>query len=124
MMTSSPRAAAWVASVAMTSSASKPGSSTSGIVQGLDELAHQAHLLAQDVGGLGPARLVVGDHLVAEGRLGPVEGGDDLVGVVVLEQVDQHRREPVHGVGDLPGRRGHVGRAGRRTPGRSESCRR
>ena len=62
------------------------------------------------------ARLVVGDHLVAEGRLGPVEGGDQLVGVVVLEQVDEHRREAVHGVGHLPRRRGHVGREGEEGP--------
>ena len=31
---------------------------------------------------------------------------------VVLEQVDQHRREPEHRVGDLPDGRGHVGRQG------------
>ena len=46
-------------------------------VQRLDDLADQPHLLAQDVGRLGPARLVVVDHLVAEGRLGPVEGHRD-----------------------------------------------
>ena len=82
----------------------------------LDDLADEPHLLAQDVGGGGAVGLVVGDGLVAERRLGPVEGGDDAVGPVVAQQVDQHRREPEHGVGDLTGRRGHVGRQGEEGP--------
>ena len=77
--------------------------------QGLDDLADQAHLLAQDVGRLGSARLVVGEDLVPERRLGPVEGGGNGVGPVVLQQVDEHRREPEHGVGDLSRRGRHVG---------------
>ena len=100
----------------MTSSASNPATSTHRDLQGLDDLADQAHLLAQDVGRLRPTRLVVVDHLVAEGGLGPVEGDRDVVGVVVLDQVDEHRREPEHGVGDLPGRGGHVGGQGEEGP--------
>ena len=42
----------------MMSSASKPASSTIGQPQGLDDLAHQAHLLAQDVGRRGAVGLV------------------------------------------------------------------
>ena len=62
MMTSSPRSRACVASVAMTSSASKPAISMIGIFERLDDLADQAHLLAQDVGRLRAARLVVVDQ--------------------------------------------------------------
>ena len=43
----------------MMSSASNPASSSDGDLQRLDHLAHQAHLLAQDVGRLRAARLVV-----------------------------------------------------------------
>ncbi len=85
-------------------------------VQGVDQLTNQAHLLPEDVGCLGPARLVVGDDLVAEGRLRPIEGGDDLVGLMILDQVDQHGSKPVHGVGHLPGRSRHVRRQGEERP--------
>ena len=84
--------------------------------EGGDDLADQAHLLAEDVGGLGPARLVVGDALVAERLLRAVEGHDDAVARVVPEHVDQHRREPVDGVGHLPGGGGHVGGQGEERP--------
>src|SRR5581483_12481829 len=40
------------------------GNFEDGDLQGVDHPAHQAHLLAQDVGRLGAARLVVGDHVV------------------------------------------------------------
>ena len=55
----------------------------------LDHLADQAHLLAQDVGRGVAVGLVGGDALVAERRLGPVEGHRDAVGLVVAHQVDR-----------------------------------
>ena len=69
--------------------------------QRLDHLAHEAHLLAEDVGRGAAAGLVVGDALVAERGLGPVEGHADAVGLVVAHEVQQHRREPVDRVGHL-----------------------
>ena len=111
-MTSSPRSRAWVASVATMSSASNPALSTIVMPSVDEDLADQAHLLAEDVGGLGPAGLVVDDPLVAERGLGPVEGHDHPVGRVVAQHVDQHRREPVHRVGHLARRRGQVGGQG------------
>ena len=41
---------------------------------------------------------------------------DDVVGLVVAQQVDQHRREAEHRVGDLARRRRHVGRQGEERP--------
>ena len=41
--------------------------------EGIDHLAHQPHLLAQDVGCLVPIALVGGDGVVSERPLGPVE---------------------------------------------------
>ena len=55
-------------------------------------------------------RLVLGLGLVTERRLGPVEGDEHAVGLLVLQHVDQHRREAEHGVGDLPAGGRHVGR--------------
>ena len=68
----------------MMSSASKPATSSDDDPERLDDLADEAHLLAQDVGRRVPVGLVVGHALVAERRLGPVEGDDDAVGLVVL----------------------------------------
>ena len=80
--------------------------------QRLDHLAHQADLLAQDVGRLGPAGLVGGDPLVAERRLGPVERDRHAPVAVVAHEVDEHRGEPEHRVGDLARCGGQVGRQG------------
>ena len=80
--------------------------------QGVKDFPHQAHLLAQDVGGRVAGPLVGGNHGVPEGRLGPVEGDHDLVGLMVAPQVDEHRREAEHCVGDLARRGGHVGGQG------------
>ena len=56
-----PRSRAWVARVAMMSSASNAGELDDRDLEGVDHLADQADLLAQDVGGLRPAGLVVVD---------------------------------------------------------------
>ena len=81
--------------------------------QRLHHLADQAHLLAEDVGGLGPPRLVVGHQLVAEGGLGTVEGYGYAFRAVVLEQVHEHGGEAEDGVG-------HLTRHGRHVRGKGE----
>ena len=89
-----------------------PGLLEGGDLEGVDDLADQTHLLAQDVGRRAAVGLVGLDPLVAERRLRPVEGHRQPVVGVVAQQVDEHRREPEHRVGDLPGGGGHVGRQG------------
>ena len=78
----------------------------------VEHLADEAHLLAQDVGRRLAVGLVVGVGVVAERGLGTVEGDQHAVGLLLLEHEDQHRREPEHGVGDLPAGGRHVGRQG------------
>ena len=70
-------------------------------VERLDDLADKAHLLAQDVGRLLAAGLVVIQHHVPERRLRPVEGDCEQVGALFVQEVLQHRGEPEHGVRDL-----------------------
>ncbi len=81
----------------------------------VDELANEAHLLAQDIGSLRSGGFVARDHLVAEGGLRPVEGHDQLVRVVFLDEVHEHGREAVDRVGHLPRGRGHRGREGKKS---------
>ena len=76
--------------------------------QRLDDLAHQTHLLPKDVGCRLAVGLVGRDPFVPEGRLGPVEGHGDVVGLVIADEVDQHRGEPEHRVRHLARGRGHV----------------
>ena len=83
---------------------------------GLHQLAHEAHLLAQYVGCRRTGRLIALHQLVAEGRLGPVEGHGQIVGLVVLDQVHKHRGETVNGVGHLPRSRGQVRGQGEKGP--------
>ena len=84
--------------------------------QSLQHLPDQSHLLAQDVGRRVAGSLVGGDDGVPEGRFGPVESDHHLVGLVVAPQVDQHRREAEHRVGDLARGGGHVGGQGEEGP--------
>jgi len=84
--------------------------------KGLHDLAHEPHLLAEDVGRFGAVRLVVVDGLVPEGRLGSIERHGDRIGLVVAQQVDEHRREAVHRVGDLPAGGREIGRQGEERP--------
>ena len=79
----------------------------------IEHLAHDTHLLAKNVRRCFPLRLVGGCHLVPEGRLGPIERDGDVVGFVILHQVDEHRREAEHSVGHLSRRGGHVGGQGK-----------
>ena len=78
--------------------------------QRLGHFAHQTHLLAQDVGCRFTRRLVLLDLGVAKRRLGAIERHRDMIGFVVAQQVDEHRCEPVHRVGDLAVRGRHIGR--------------
>ncbi len=82
----------------------------------VEDLAHQPHLLAQRVRRRLALSLVGRVGLVPERRLGTVEGDEDLVGPLVLHHVDEHRREPEHGVGQLAADRGHVLREGEERP--------
>ncbi len=70
-------------------------------VQGCDHLPHEAELLRQQVRRLLAVAFVGGHPLVAEGRLWPVEHHRDRLGIMVPQEVDQHRCEAVDGVGHL-----------------------
>ena len=83
---------------------------------GLHQLADEAHLLAQYVRRRRTGRLVPFHQLVAEGRLGPVEGHRQVVGFVVLDQVHKHRGEPINSVGHLPRSCGQVRGQGEKCP--------
>ena len=78
----------------------------------VEHLADEPHLLAQRVRRRLPLGLVGRVRLVPEGRLGTVERHQHLVGALLLHHIDEHRREPEHGVGELPARRRHVLREG------------
>ncbi len=80
--------------------------------QRLEHLAHEAHLLLQNVGRGFAAGFVVVDHAVPERRLRAVEGHDHAVGLVLPHDVGEHLRETQHRVGHLPGGGGQVGRQG------------
>ena len=84
--------------------------------QGAEDLAHEGELRDEEVGGVGPVALVLLDDVVAEGRLGTVERDGHAAGMVVAQQHDQHRREAVHGVGDLAGLGGQVDGQGEERP--------
>ena len=76
-------------------------------------------------GVVGAVGLVLGVRLGAEGLAGDVEGDRDVRGLLVAQQVDQHRGEAVDRVGGLPGRGARSSPpAARRTPGRPASGRR
>ena len=72
--------------------------------QGVEHLADERHLSLEVGWRLGPAGLVVGVRLGAEGRSGDVEGDRDVGGLLVPQHVDEHRGEAVDGVGRLAGR--------------------
>ena len=112
MITSSPRATASVGGGGDEVVGLPARQVDDGDAERVEHLADEAHLLAQDVRRRLAVGLVVGVGVVAERRLGPVEGDQHAVGLVVLEHVDEHRREPEHGVGDLARRRRHVGGQG------------
>ena len=71
-------------------------------VEGAHRLANECELRTQIVGRLGPVRLVIGVHLVAEGFLRLVEYdrevGWPLLGLHVAQELPQHVAEAEHGV--------------------------
>ena len=69
-------------------------------VQDIEHLLDQSELRAEVGGGLRPAGLVVGVHLEPHGGGAHVEGHRQQVGMLVAEQLDQHRREAVDRVRD------------------------
>ena len=54
-------------------------------------------------------RLVLGSASWRNVGSGRSKATSDAVGLLLLQEVDEHRREPEHRVGDLARRRGHVG---------------
>ncbi len=87
-------------------------------LEGVEDLVNQRHLGREDVRRLLTAGLVVGVHVVPERRRPGVEGDGDVVGLLVAEHLDEHRREPVDGVRDRPRPRREVGRQGVEGPER------
>ncbi|CAB4599892.1 unannotated protein [freshwater metagenome] len=77
--------------------------------QRLDDLPHETHLLAEDVRRFIPVRLVRRQGDVAERRFRTIEHNSKVVGLLIAQEIDEHRREAVHGVGDLTRCCGHVG---------------
>ncbi len=73
-----------------------------GDLKGLEDFVHQWQLAPEVVRGLGSLCLVLGVRLRAERLAGNVPSDGDPVGVVVLEQPDEHPGESEHGVGHLP----------------------
>ena len=92
------------------------GQLAGGDAEGIEDLAHEAHLLTQDVRGRLAVGLVRRVGQVTERLLRPVERHQDGVGLLLLEHVDEHRREPEHGVRQLPTGRRHVLRQGEERP--------
>ncbi len=76
--------------------------------EGVEHLADQSHLLPQRIGGRLALGLVRRVGLVAERRFGAIERHQHLVWSLLLHHVDEHRREPEHGIGELAAGRGHV----------------
>ena len=67
-----------------------------------EDLLGDVDLTAELVGRGRPSRLVLGVLLEPERLPGHVERGRDVGGLLVAQQVDQHRSEPVHRVGGQP----------------------
>ena len=79
----------------------EPGHLEDRQLQRLNHLFGQAHLGAEIVRHLAPGGLVLRVGFVAEGRPGPVEGHGHVLGRLILQHLEQHRGETVHGVGRL-----------------------
>ncbi len=78
-------------------------------MQGVEDLLDQAQLGLEVAGRLPAPGLVLGVLGEAYGRGARVEGHGDQVGVLLGEELDQHRGEPVDRVGDLAGLGGQRG---------------
>ena len=73
-----------------------------------EDLLDEVDLTPEVVGGGRPVRLVLGEPLGAERRAGDVERHREVRGLLVAQQVDQHRGEAVDRVGGLPRARAEV----------------
>jgi len=105
----------------------EPGHGQPGDAERVQHLEDQAQLAAEVLGGLPPVRLVLDVLLVPEGGLAAVEGHRDVGRLLVPQHVDEHGREPVHGVGRLAcggrevfGRQREEGPVGQRVPVQQE----
>ena len=72
-------------------------------------LAHQPHLLAQNVRGCFALCFVLRVRVVPKRWFGPVKCHQHAVGFVFFDEVDEHRHKAKDGVRDLPTGRCHVG---------------
>ena len=72
-------------------------------LQGVEHLVDQRDLAGELGGGGAAPGLVLRILLEPEGLPGQVEGDPDVGRLLVAEHVDEHRREPVDGVGVLAG---------------------
>ncbi len=79
-----------------------------GDAQGCEHLFDQRDLATELLRSLVAGALVVGIGLLPERLAGDVEGDRHVRGVLVPQQVDQHRGEPVDRVRGLPGGGGEV----------------
>ncbi len=80
--------------------------------QHVGDLVDQRQLAAEQVGGCLPLRLVLGVTLGTKGLLRTVPGDCDGIGLLLTEQLDDHRGEAVHRIGHLTARRRQVGGEG------------
>jgi hypothetical protein len=72
-----------------------------GHAHGFARLVHQRDLLREIAGHRRAVGLVVGDDVVAEGRAGEIEGGGDVLRLMIVDQLAQHRHEAIDGVGGV-----------------------
>ena len=96
--------AAWVASVAIRSSASKPGTDSLLMPSTSSTSKIRLSWLRKSAGVSFLRRLVLDVLLVPEGRLAAVECDGDVRWLLVAQHVDEHRGEAVDGVRRLTGR--------------------
>ena len=78
-------------------------------IERCEHLAHQPHLLTQDVGSSFALRFVLRVGVVTKGWLGAIERNQHTLGLVVLDEVDEHRHKAEHSVGHLAAGGCHVG---------------
>ena len=106
---SPPRSSTSRATVAKTSSASKPGDAEHRNFHRFEHAADRADLRPQVRRHFGPMRLVLVEQLVAERRPGQIERAEQIVGLLLFQQIQHVARE-------AQARRRPARRAGRSSP--------
>ena len=81
-----------------------------GNAQRFDNFANNAHLLTKKIGSGIAISLIGGKRFVAEGWFGSVEHHCQVIGLLISEKIDKHRRKSEDRISDLTRRRCHVGR--------------